>query len=191
MIVALTAMVLAGCSQKRSNDAARRKAATIKDPTVYARIESTGNDSISVALLADSSLITVGVANAAEHKAIAGELTRGDTLAMVLDDGGRSMVAGVNVSQLVGLWLCDDGSGNGLRLAPDGAASSVGTGKLTLRTWRISNGRLVLTYIMPDGTDYTEKPARTRIVLLASDSLRIEVNDTVMGYTRSSGLLTI
>ena len=105
MIVALTAMVLAGCSQKRSNDAARRKAATIKDPTVYARIESTGNDSISVALLADSSLITVGVANAAEHKAIAGELTLGDTLAMVLDDGGRSMVAGVNVSQLVGLWL--------------------------------------------------------------------------------------
>lgn len=189
--MALAAMALAGCSPRRSADAAKRKAAARQDSTVYARIEKAGADSICVTLLADSSKLTIGVADALGSRAMAGGLATGDTLAMMLTGDKRSLAAGVNMSQLVGLWLCDDGSGNGLRLAGDGAASTVGTERVTLRTWRIENGRLVITYIAPDGTDYKERPARTRIVRLTADSLKVELNDTVRGYSRSTDLLTI
>ena len=76
----------------------------------------------------------------------------------------------VNITELVGLWFFSDGSGNGVRIDEDGAVSNVGEiDDITLRSWCMQNGRMKMTYVLSDGSDYEEKEDEVTIIALSAD----------------------
>lgn len=80
---------------------------------------------------------------------------------------------GQDLTALQGVWLLSDGSGSGLRIGPDGEASSIGTfGMMTLRSWSISNGRLQFAYVANDGTNYDEQQDVAHIMALTPTRLQ-------------------
>lgn len=84
-----------------------------------------------------------------------------------------TLLTSLDLTALQGVWLLSDGSGSGLRIGPDGEASSIGTfGTMTLRSWSISNGRLQFAYVANDGTNYDEQQDVAHIMALTPTRLQ-------------------
>lgn len=188
IMVAAVAMLAASCSgsgsKRTESDAMRKAPVASPDETVYVRLGATDGDTVTLHPLSGNRDLRLYAGGADT----AGELREGDTLAVMSDMTQRRLSSFVNVSQLRGLWMKADG--DGIRFAADGAASNIGASDITLRSWRISDGQLVINYIMSEGTDYTERGEVARIIRLDKDCLILGFRDAETQYSRSNGLIT-
>lgn len=193
LILALIATVLfAACSHKRSeSDAARKAPKEIPDTTIYAKLVAVDGDSIGITMLNHDKSFRLNIADSKFKGSIKGDLNVGDTLAVMANTGTKTLKSAVNLSMIPGLWLIKDGKGDALRLASDGGASWVGARTETLRSWFITNGMFVMTYILADGSDYNERRDTAEIQKLSRDSLTVMFKDKAVVLTRSNGLITI
>lgn len=185
-------IILTSCSNKRTADDAKRKAApAIPDSTIFAQLDATDGDSIDVTLLDNGQKFRLSIAEAVKNGNVAGDMNIGDTLAIMARDNDHEVSTSVNVSQITGLWFYCGGKGDGMKLTADGAACSIGAEKFTLRAWRIGNGFFILNYIKADGSDYSEIPDTSKIDKLSKDSLVFVFKDRTVKCTRKIGLLTV
>lgn len=183
-------MAITACSSKRSDADALRKAAAVSDSTIYVQLDAVNEDSVNVTMTEDGSNAKLSIKKAMANGNVAGELNPGDTLAIMTGDDGHTVVSAVNMTQIVGQWMFAGTNGDGMRIASDGGASYIGAEQVTLRSWRISNGRFYLSYIKPDGRDYDEKPVAVKIDNLTGDSLVFVFMNETRRCSRSTGLIT-
>lgn len=160
------------------------------DSTMYVRLDAHTDDSIRVTPLDGGHARTFGIAEARLNNTIHGTLTDGDTLAVIPRFADRRIASAVNCTEIAGLWLYDDGSGNGMRLKSNGTAGSVGdAGRYALRSWKIHNGAFLLTYILADGTDYRETADTAHIELLSADTFTFTLADSTVCCHRVEGVI--
>ena len=160
---------------KRTDAAASRKAEkTPNDSTLLVVLESVKGDSAIVVNSETQRKYTLSVSELIRDGGYSGSLTNKNILAVMADLKTKAIYRSINLTEFVGLWLFSDKSGNGLRFDENGSASNIGqVDDITLRTWRIKNGRLMLSYVQSDGSDYTEKEEKASIVMLSIDQLII------------------
>ena len=158
---------------KRSDaDASRKAEKTPNDSTLLVVLESVKEDSAIVVNSETQRKYTLSVSAIIRDGENSGSLTNNNTLAVMADLKKKEIYRSINLTEFVGLWLFSDKSGNGLRFDENGSASNIGqVDDITLRTWRIKNGRLMLSYVQSDGSDYTEKEEEASIVMLSHDQL--------------------
>ena len=160
---------------KRSDaDASRKAEKTPNDSTLLVVLESVKGDSAIVVNSETQRKYTLSVSELIRDGGYSGSLTNKNILAVMADLKTKAIYRSINLTEFVGLWLFSDKSGNGLRFDENGSASNIGqVDDITLRTWRIKNGRLMLSYVQSDGSDYTEKEEEASIVMLSIDQLII------------------
>lgn len=155
------------------------------DSTMYVQLSSHTTDSITFVQLDSKRTRTMGYAYAREQKALIGDLNDGDTLAVMPQFSQKRIVSAINLSQLVGLWMYEKPEGCGIRLKSDGAACNVGPSSTSaLRDWRIHNGKFILTYVKPDGSDYALRKDSSEIKMLTKDKLVYTLHDSTITCSR-------
>ena len=155
-------------------DASRKAEKTPNDSTLLVVLESVKGDSAIVVNSETQRKYTLSVSELIRDGGYSGSLTNKNILAVMADLKTKAIYRSINLTEFVGLWLFSDKSGNGLRFDENGSASNIGqVDDITLRTWRIKNGRLMLSYVQSDGSDYTEKEEEASIVMLSIDQLII------------------
>lgn len=175
-----------GSAPKRTDaDAARKAKADPKDSTMYVALDAVEGDSVYVTNSETGRRLAFSVKKAGQAGENHGEFNVGDKLALMVDLHGKTVSSSINVSELQGLWLLCDKSGNGIRLDDDGSASNVGElGDITLRSWRVMNGHLIISHVKSDGSDYEEKEEKAGIVLLTPDRLSLVMNGRQYDFLR-------
>ncbi len=153
-------------------DAARKAARNPQDSTLIVTLEFVEGDSVGVVNVDTQREFTLSFADLKQNGENHGSLTQDNTLAVMADLKKKSISRYINLTEFLGLWLFSDESGNGVRFDDSGAASNIGAvNDITLRTWRVLNGRLLLSYVPSNGSDYKEKEDEATIVALTSNQL--------------------
>ena len=94
------------------------------------------------------------------------------------------------VNGMAGFWLFDGQDGNGMRLLSDGAAENVGTANVGLRSWRMKNGQLLITYLPADGSHLQEQTDTSELRVLNDSTLTLTLRGHAYTCHRHSGLIT-
>lgn len=178
-IMISVAVTIACCSngsntavQRTEADAARKSAKCSKDSTLIVVLESTKGDSVVVTNSETQRKYTLSVSQLMQDRENHGSLTLKSKLAVMVDVNKKTIYKYINLTELAGLWLFSDNSGNGVRFDENGAASNIGeVDDITLRTWHVQNGRIKLAYVLSDGSDYQEKEEEATIVSLSAEQL--------------------
>ena len=159
-------------SVKRTEADAGRKAAkhSNDDSTLTVVLEVVKGDSVVVSNSETQRQYTLSTSKLMQDRECYGSLTQKNNLAVMADLKNKTVNRSVNITELVGLWFFSDGSGNGVRIDEDGAVSNVGEiDDITLRSWCMQNGRMKMTYVLSDGSDYEEKEDEVTIIALSAD----------------------
>lgn len=189
MVVAALCVVSCGYTPKKTTKPAYSSAVLISmDTTMYVVLNNTEGNILDVTTLETAEVLQLDATKATEQELIRGELTVGDTLAVTFDRDNNVLNSCVNVSELVGLWLFEDG--NGVRLNADGTVQTIGDIGAGARSWCIHNGKFVLSYYLVDGEDHILRADTTGILALDDDELEISVAGLSHLGERQVGLLT-
>ncbi len=180
-------LATASCGNRQE---AKEKAPEVPDSTLRVVLLDRTDSTLHVRLLSDSTEHTYTYAAARRDKALHGPLTAGDTLALVEAAGHKDLRSVVNVTSLAGFWLFDGQDGNGMRLLSDGAAENVGTANVGLRSWRMKNGQLLITYLPADGSHLQEQTDTSELRVLNDTTLTLTLRGHAYTCHRHSGLIT-
>lgn len=180
-------LATASCGNKQEP---QEKAPDVPDSTLRVVLLDRTDSTLHVRLLSDSTEHTYTYAAARRDKALHGPLTAGDTLALVEAPGHKDLRSVVNVTSLAGFWLFDGQDGNGMRLLSDGAAENVGTANVGLRSWRMKNGQLLITYLPADGSHLQEQTDTSELRVLNDTTLTLTLRGHAYTCHRHSGLIT-
>ncbi len=162
-----------------------------KDHTIYGVCgEGTAMNTLML-ITDDGDTMTVSTTEASESGQIHGGLTVGDKLAVILKNGtGNEKVVKsiVNLTTLLGKWVQPnplDGSDiQGIEIKEGGIASSINLSTKEYQSWKMFNGRLVITSQDNDYGDESETVDTFDIVTLGPDSLRMNKGGDSFEYTR-------
>lgn len=193
MLTSAVAMAMVACNgggnpapQRTEADAARKAKADPTDSTMYVVLNAVKGDSVYVTNSETNRKMALSVKEVGQNGNSHGALTPNDKFALMVDLRGKMVRSAINMSELEGLWLLCDKSGNGMRLDEDGSASNVGElGGITLRSWRVMNGQFVVSHVKSDGSDYEEKEEKADIVLLSADRLSLVMNGRQYDFSRN------
>lgn len=188
--LACVCAVACGNSHKRTAEDAARKSKTVKDSTLYARIDSNKGDTIYVTALGDGRKYAFEYVTAMHKGHMVGAPEKGDTIAAMPDFKGRNVESAINTTLLHGLWMSEDNAGTGIRLTADGGAFSIGSEKETLRSWRISNGQIILTYVGSPESATVEKSEAANIAQLDATTLSLNFDGKLRVYKRQTQLIS-
>ncbi len=188
-------LTMVGCgnkSQQSSTDAdsVQNTSVQVKDNTIYG-ICAEGTAMNTLQLITDNNdTLEISIVDAKDKGMVLGGLQCGDRLAVMAKKGSYTYDAQevINLNSLLGNWLMPnpiDGSDFvGLRLKDGGIAESINQSSTFYKTWRIYNGKLVLTSQRDGGGD-DEETDTFRIEKLGPDSLCIKSPEDKFEYSRS------
>lgn len=192
LIILFSIVALVSCGNKNTYNGKTISDVRMEpDTTIYVRLNSVIGDSlIDVSNIKTSRRDTFSIQDAKFAQKIYGEMHVGDTLAIMPLLSIHSIKSSYNLNEMVGLWLLKDG--NGLNLTIDGMAISVGVlnDEISLRHWMIHNGRLLITYVLMDGSDYTERVDTSDITNLSNNELQLNINGKVYNCTHVKELIS-
>lgn len=151
-----------------------------------------GTSMNNLQLLTDAGdTIDIDISDAIEKDMVFGGLATGDNVAVTLVPNSSENIAYsvINLASLMGDWVTPnplDGSGYiGISLHEGGVASGIDQTTLEYRSWRISNGKLLIVSI-PDGGGELEETDTMTIVRIDPDSLVISNHEFEYRYGRRS-----
>lgn len=133
--------------------------------------------------------IDVDISTAKEKEMVYGGLSVGDQVAITLIPNSDEKIAYnvINLASLMGDWVTPnplDGSGYvGISLNEGGIAKGIDQTTLEYRSWRISNGNLLVVSI-PDGGGQLEETDTLSLVKITPDSLVVLSHDFEYRYGR-------
>ena len=193
-LLMLTAAVagLAACNgsgstalQRTEADAARKAKADPNDSTLYVTLDAVKGDSLYVTNSETGRKLALSAAQLIKNGKAYGNLVTGDSYALMTKMKTREISSSINVTELQGLWLLCDRSGNGMRIDEDGSASNIGElNGITLCSWRVMNGLLVISCVKSDGSDYEEKEHNVDISFLSESKLSFVYNGSQYDFSR-------
>ena len=177
--IVFLALLMVGCKnrvspefQRTEADAMRTAKTGPKDSTMFVVVNKVTNDSVWVTDEENSNKLSFSIKEAKANKQCHGTVTQNNRLAIMVTPKTNDIRSSVNITELQGLWLLSDKSGNGIRIEDGGTASNVGELQdLTLRSWRMKNGQLAFKLIKNDGSDYKEKEEIAIIETLSPNKL--------------------
>ncbi len=171
--------------QRTEADAARKAKADPSDSTLYATLDAVKGDSVYVTNSETGRKLAFSAAQLKKNGKAYGSMVTGDSYALMAKMRTREISSSINVTELQGLWMLSDRSGNGMRLDEDGSASNIGElNGITLRSWRVMNGQLVISCVKSDGSDYEEKEHKVDISFLSESKLSFVYNGSQYDFSR-------
>lgn len=151
-----------------------------------------GTSMNNLQLLTDTGdTLDIDISVAIEKEMVYGGLSTGDNVAVTLMPNTDEKIAYsvINLASLMGDWVTPnpiDGSGYiGISLHEGGVASGIDQTTLEYRSWRISNGKLLIVSI-PDGGGEFEETDTMTIIKISPDSLLISNREFEYRYGRRS-----
>lgn len=189
LIVTLGFNACSGCSnsapQRTEADAARKANPDPKDSTMYVVLDAIKGDSMYVSNMQTQRKLVYSTTLLKKTQQSFGTMKPKENLAIMVELNSKNIKSAINITELQGLWLLSDMSGNGMRLDEDGAASNVGDlNGITLRSWRVMNGKLIISCIKSDGSDYHEKEHKVDIHFLSPSKLTFGYNGVQYDFGR-------
>ena len=189
------ALTMASCgnkSQQATSDTdSVQTTAQVKDNTLYG-ICGEGTAMNTLQLITDNNdTLDIFITDAKDNGTVLGGLQCGDRLAVMAKKDGDMYNAQevINLNTLLGNWMMPnpiDGSDYvGIRLKEGGIAESINQSSTFYKTWKIFNGKLILT-AQRDGGGDEEELYSFNIVKLGSDSLCIKGSEDKFEFSRSS-----
>ncbi len=190
VVLALTLSAVMACQNKykRTAEDAQRKAEVVDDTTLWGRLKAADKDSLWLSMDSDRSVVALAIDSTA-LEGLRGSLTVGDTLAVIAENGTQRLACGYNITELLGSWIFDDGSGNGFRIERRGGVATIGTQEISLRTWQIWNGCLRIVYVDTNGKERATKTDEPDVITLTKDELVIYLAGTDYHCHRMERLL--
>lgn len=192
ILLALACMVSCGNKNKSTyNGKTMMDIRLAVDTTIKVNLDAViGDTAIAVSNVENGRRDTFSIKDAKFSNKIYGELKVGDVFAIMPLFEQHSIRSAYNLNEMSGLWLCSDGTG--LNFMADDVCSPVGVldETVSLRHWVVQNGRLLITYVMADGSDYTERVDTTDISNLTDDNLQITINGKTFNCKHFKGLMT-
>ncbi len=193
LIITLAVLAITSCGNKKEGYQGKTISDVRMEPdtTIHVRLNAVlGDTAIAVVNIKDSRRDTFNIKDALFAKKIFGNLNPDDTFAIMPLLKKQAIRSAYNINEMTGLWLMDDG--NGISLTSDGMAVNVGVfdEEISLRHWMIHNGMLFITYVMMDGSDYTERVDTTDITNLTHNNLQLRINGKVHNCKHVIELIT-
>jgi hypothetical protein len=188
----LTTWIISGCGGKKNevseNDSDSVSTADIasKDKTLYG-ICGEGTAMNTLQLITDNGdTLNISIEHARDNNMVFGGLENMNKMAVLLAPDS-SAIEVINMSTLLGNWIepnpIDGSSMQGLTIKESGIATSIDN-SVTFKTWRIFNGKLLLTYISEGSMNDDEVVDTFDIKSLGHDSLTISNINEIHQFSR-------
>lgn len=192
--VAMAILFIFSCGNKSQQQSESEEATdsvyadTFRDHTLYGICgDATAMNSLQ--LITDSGdTLSLSLFEARDSNKVFGGLSVGDRMAVLANTDSTAATLVINQSTLMGEWVMpnplDGSSVVGISLKEGGVAESIEQSSLNYKSWKIFDGRLVLTAIREGGGD--EKEVTTYdLVSLGADSLVIKDTEDTFEYARN------
>lgn len=160
--------------------------------TFTATVQSVSGDSMTVKDIVTGDVQTLCYGRAQVGNNFKGSVAEGCTLSVQSEPGTKDIRSAVNVSELEGLWIYDSAQRRGMRFGIDGSLSSVNMRNVSLRSWHIRNGKLVVYYVDMQQKARSEDEYwvdESEIVSLNGDKLELRMLDTLLVCHRQRAAL--
>lgn len=189
-------LLFVGCNSKTQKtsteiDSVKTEDTSPKDNTIYGICgEGTAMNTLQV-ITDNSDTLNISITDAKDNGMVLGGLECGDRLAVMARKVGKEYIASevINLNTLLGIWIMPnpiDGSDFvGIKLKDGGIAESINNSSTFYKTWRMYDGKLVLTANRDGGGDEEETDTFS-ITKLGADSLCIQNSADKFEYSRSN-----
>lgn len=147
-------LVVTSCSSCGGN---RRKAGTVNpmvrqldetpDEAEYVRLDNITDDSLYVFSRTKKRNEAFAYRDAQANGRIHGTLKVGDNYSIFPENKARTVSIAINVTQLKGRWIYDAEEFRGIDFNDRGGMSSINTGDICFREWKLLNGKLYIYYV--------------------------------------------
>ncbi|HRN16688.1 MAG TPA: lipocalin family protein, partial [Xylanibacter oryzae] len=157
-------LLIVGCGSKTQKtstniDTVKTDDVSSKDKTIYGICgEGTAMNTLQV-ITDNSDTLEISIADAKDNGMVLGGFECGDRLAVMAKKEGKEYIASevINLNTLLGSWIMPnpiDGSDFvGIKLKDGGIAESINNNSTFYKTWRIFNGKIILTANRDGGGD--------------------------------------
>lgn len=158
-----------------------------KEKTVYGTCGD-GSAMNSLQLITDSGdTLMLNIEEARGHNKVFGGVLSGDRMAVVVNKDRTAASLVINESTLLGNWIMpnpiDGSSIVGIKIKEGGIAESIEQSSIVYKTWKIVDGKLVITSVREGGGDMEETVAY-ELVSLGADSLVYKDDEDSYEYSR-------
>jgi len=192
IVCLLATWMISGCGVKKSetseNDSDSVSAADLasKDKTLFG-ICGEGTAMNTLQLKTDNGdTLNISIEHARDNNMVFGGLENMNKMAVLLAPDS-SAIEVINLSTILGNWVepnpLDGSSMQGITIKESGIATSI-ENTVTFKTWRIFNGKLLLTYISEGSMNDDEAVDTFDIKNLGSDSLIISNTNETHQFNR-------
>lgn len=131
--------------------------------------------------------LNLAIRNSQDSVRVMGGYDSGDRMAVLLASDRKSIVLAINETTLLGDWWqpnpIDGTSYMGIRFKDGGTAESLEQNGIVYKSWKVINGKLVITCYREGGVEEDETTEYT-ITKLDGDSLIFGAGDDVFDYGR-------
>lgn len=194
-VIAIT-LLFVGCGRKTQKtfadtDTIKTENTSSKDNTIYGICgEGTAMNTLQV-ITDNSDTLNISITDAKDNGMVLGGLECGDRVAVMAKKVGKDYIANevINLNTLLGNWVMPnpiDGSDFvGIKLKDGGIAESINNSSTFYKTWKMYNGKLVLTANRDGGGDEEETDTFS-ITKLGADSLCIQNTADKFEYSRTN-----
>lgn len=189
LYAAIATLMLAACGEKKTYEKGSdiHIVTTESDSTRYGiYLRSVGDSLQWVSEEGDTAWLNT-------HNAkMFGQFEMGNRLAVLFKEGShRDLYNVIDMSQLMGRWVepdaVDEGMMQGFELQEGGAASSINSRSGHYVSWRVYNGKILLTNTMDGFVDQDLPEDTLHLLFLSQDSLRVQTAFDKHAYRRSNG----
>lgn len=151
----------------------------IADESILVTIDDIRNDEIKVTESLTGKKFSLNYGQAELQDKIKGSLSVGAHFSILPDKSMENVVIAVNVDELSGRWIYDAAQHRGLVFEKKGGVSSINTGSISYREWKLKNGRLYIYFVTeemvaPDRHEFLVEEAGIRV--LEKDHLVFELD---------------
>jgi len=159
LALTLILFVLGSCGQNKKNSDTTNKGYTpspinekvqeldeTPDEALLVKLAGLDGDLMKVVTLNGSEEKEFSMSEASQNSQIKGSLNIGDTLSIFPENKTKSIKICINVSELKGRWFYDMAQHRGFSFEQKGAMSSINAEKLSLKEWKLLNGKLYMYY---------------------------------------------
>lgn len=184
--------MISGCGGKKSgtsetdSDTVNTADLAVKDKTLYGICgEATAMNTLQL-ITDNGDTLNISIEHARDNNMVFGGLECMNKMAVLLAPDS-SAIEVINLSSILGNWVepnpLDGSSMQGLTIKESGIATSI-ENTVTYKTWRIFNGKLLLTYINEGSMNDNETVDTFDIKSLGNDSLTISNTIEIHQFSR-------
>ena len=193
-ICLLATWMVSSCGGKKGGDASENDSDSIsainmmpKDKTLYG-ICGEGTAMNTLQLITDNGdTLNISILLARDNNMVFGGLEENNKMAVLLAPDS-SAVEVINLSTLLGNWVepnpLDGSSIQGIAIKDGGIAQSINMSNMIYKSWRIFNGRFVVTFQSDIASQDEEETDTFDIKSLGADSLSIGNSNETHQYNR-------